>query len=134
MIIPTFNRPQYLHHAVASVLRQSHRDLQIIVVNDGGVSVDNIVNSFRDPRLMLIDRKENLGKAHSLNEALGRADGKYVAYLDDDDLYYPDHIETLVGALENETDCKVAYSDFYKAYCRVSANGGRQVLSKVVEV
>jgi glycosyltransferase involved in cell wall biosynthesis len=134
VIIPTFNRPQYLHQAVASVLRQSYRYLQIIVVNDGGVDVGNIINSFCDPRLTLIDRKENLGKAHSLNEALDRADGKYVAYLDDDDLYYPDHIETLVSALEYETDCKVAYSDFYKAYCRVFPNGRRQVLSKVVEV
>jgi glycosyltransferase involved in cell wall biosynthesis len=134
VIIPTFNRPQYLHHAVASVLRQSYRDLQIIIVNDGGVSVGNIVNSFRDPRLMLIERDENLGKAHSLNEALDRADGKYVTYLDDDDLYYPHHIGTLVGALEHETDCKVVYSDFYKAYCQVSPNGHRKVLSKVVEV
>ncbi|OHB79352.1 MAG: hypothetical protein A2Z25_15815 [Planctomycetes bacterium RBG_16_55_9] len=134
VLIPTFNRPQYLHQAVASVLRQSYKHLQIIVINDGGVNIGNIVSAFRDPRLMLIDRKENLGKAHSLNEALDRADGKYVAYLDDDDLYYPHHIETLVSALEYETDCRVAYSDFYKAYCRVSLDGSRQVLSKVVEV
>jgi hypothetical protein len=134
VIIPTFNRPQYLHRAVASVLRQSFRQLQIIVINDGGVSVSDIVNSFRDPRLTLIDRRENLGKAYSLNEAIDRADGYYIAYLDDDDLYYPDHVETLVNALEYETDCQVAYSDFYKVFCRVLSDGNRQVLSKVVEV
>ena len=134
VIISTFNRPQYLYQAVASVLRQSYRHLQVIIVNDGGVDVGDIVNSFRDPRVMLIDRRENLGKAHSLNEALDRADGQYVAYLDDDDLYYPNHIETLVNALEYETDCQVAYSDFYKTYCRMLSDGSRQVLSKVVEV
>jgi glycosyltransferase involved in cell wall biosynthesis len=134
VIVPTFNRPQYLSKALASVLQQSYINLQVIVINDGGEDVSDIINSFRDPRLKFINRKENRGKPYSLNEALNRADGKYVAYLDDDDLYYPNHIETLVNALEFQTDCQVAYSDFYKAYCRVSSDGSRQVLSKVVEV
>ncbi len=134
VLVPTFNRPQYLSKALASVLQQSYRNLQVIVINDGGEDVNDIINSFRDPRLLFINRKENRGKPYSLNEALNRADGKYVAYLDDDDLYYPNHIETLVNALEFQTDCQVAYSDFYKAYCRVSSDGNRQVLSKVVEV
>jgi glycosyltransferase involved in cell wall biosynthesis len=134
VIVPTFNRPQYLSKALASVLRQSYRNLQVIAINDGGEDVSDIINSFRDPRLIFINRNENRGKPYSLNEALNRANGKYVAYLDDDDIYYPNHIETLVNALEFQTDCQVAYSDFYKAYCRVSSDGSRQVLSKIVEV
>ena len=134
VLMPTFNRPRYLPLALASVLRQSYRHLQVIVVNDGGVDVSDIINSFRDPRVVFIDRKQNLGKPHSLNEALDLAKGKYVAYLDDDDLYYPHHVETLVNALEGATDCQVAYSDFYKTCCRVGSDGYRQVLSKVVEV
>jgi glycosyltransferase involved in cell wall biosynthesis len=134
VLISTFNRPQYLHKALASVLEQSYRSLQVIVVNDGGKDVSHIINSFDDSRLIFINRKENFGKAFSLNEALTRAEGKYIAYLDDDDLYYSNHIETLVDALENRTDCQVAYSDFYKTYCKVSSDGSRQVLSKVVEV
>ncbi|OHB85288.1 MAG: hypothetical protein A2Z38_07055 [Planctomycetes bacterium RBG_19FT_COMBO_48_8] len=134
VLVPTFNRPQYLSKALASVLQQSYRNLQLIVINDGGEDVSDIVNSFHDPRLIFINRKENRGKPYSLNEALNRAEGKYVAYLDDDDIYYPNHIATLVNALEFKTDCQVAYSDFYKAYCRVSSDGSRQVLSKIVEV
>ena len=134
VIIPTFNRPQYFSKALVSVLQQSYRNLQIIVVNDGGEDVSDIIDSFGDPRLKFINRKENRGKPYSLNEALNQADGKYVAYLDDDDIYYPNHIETLVNALEFQTDCQVAYSDFYKAYCRVTSDGSRQVLSKVVKV
>jgi len=134
VLVPTFNRPQYLSKALASVLQQSYRNLQLIVINDGGEDVSNIVDSFRDPRLIFINRKENRGKPYSLNEALNRAEGKYVAYLDDDDIYYPNHIETLVNALEFNTDCQVAYSDFYKAYCRIASDGSRQVLSKTVEV
>jgi glycosyltransferase involved in cell wall biosynthesis len=134
VLVPTFNRRRYLAGALASVVRQSYRNLQIIVINDGGEDVSDIVNSFGDERLIFINRKENRGKAHSLNEALARAEGKYVAYLDDDDLYYPNHIETLVDALENKSDCQVAYSDLYKVYCNVCPDGSRKVLSKVVEI
>jgi glycosyltransferase involved in cell wall biosynthesis len=134
VLISTYNRPQYLSIALSSVLQQSYRNIQVIVVNDGGENISDLIDSFGDPRLIFINRKENRGKPHSLNEALNRADGKYVAYLDDDDLYYPNHIEILLNALEYQTDCQVAYSDFYKTYCRVSSDGSRQVLSKVVEV
>ncbi len=134
VLVPTFNRRRYLAGALASVVRQSYRNLQIIVINDGGEDVSDIVNSFGDERLIFINRKENRGKAHSLNEALLRAEGKYVAYLDDDDIYYPNHIETLLDALENNSDCQVAYSDLYKVYCKVCSDGSRKVLSKVVEI
>lgn len=134
VVIPTYNRRRYLPEALASAVRQSYRRLEIFVVNDGGEDVGDIVRSFNDPRITFIDRKVNRGKAFSLNEALMRARGKYVAYLDDDDVYYPGHIATLVGALEDGIDCGVAYSDLYKVYCEALPDGRRQVLSKYVEI
>lgn len=134
VIVPTFNRPLYLAKALESVVRQNYRNLQIIVVNDGGSDVTGVVESFNDPRVEFINRRQNRGKPFSLNEALARAQGKYVAYLDDDDVYYPNHIESLVEALENDSDCSVAYSDLYKVYCRVDSDGSRIALSKVIEV
>ncbi len=134
VLIPTFNRPRYLAEALSSVLQQSYTNLQVIIVNDGGRDIGDIIASFNDPRLIYINRKQNLGKAFSLNQALSKAEGKYIAYLDDDDLYYPNHIETLVDVLENQTDCQVAYSDLYKMCCRIMPDGSRQILSKVVEV
>ncbi|MEJ2647041.1 MAG: glycosyltransferase [Sedimentisphaerales bacterium] len=134
VLIPTFNRPRYFCQALRSVLNQSYARLQVIVVNDGGTDVSDTVKSFYDPRVIYINRKENRGKAFSLNEALEKSEGKYIAYLDDDDIFYPNHVEILVDNLENRTDCKVAYSDLYKAFCKVSQDGSRQVLSKVVEV
>ena len=134
VLIPTFNRRQYLSEALASTLHQSYTNLQVIVVNDGGQDVSNIVESYNDPRVVFINRKDNRGKAFSLNEALARAKGKYIAYLDDDDLYYTDHIETLVNTLESQTNCQVAYTDLYKAYCKIMPDGSRQILGKVVEI
>lgn len=134
VLLPTYNRRRYLSYALASAVRQTYRNLEIFVVNDGGHDVRDIVTSFDDPRICFIDRRENRGKPHSLNEALAHARGKYVAYLDDDDMYYPNHIQVLVDALEGPTDCQVAYSDLYKTYCRVLSNGDREVLSKHVEI
>ncbi|MEN6334691.1 MAG: glycosyltransferase [Phycisphaerales bacterium] len=132
--MPTFNRRRYLGGALASALAQTHRNLEVFVIRDGGEDVGDVVRSFRDPRIVFIDRKENRGKPRSLNEALAQAQGKYVAYLDDDDAWYPNHVETLVRALETQTDCQAAYSDLYRVYCEVRPGGERVVLSKHVEI
>ncbi len=134
ILLPTHNRSKYLPVALSSAVHQSYRNLQIIVIRDGGEPVGDIVEIFDDRRISFIDRDENRGKAASLNEALAAVRGKYVAYLDDDDIIYPRHIETLVHALETQTDCQLAYTDLYRTYCRVEPNGDRQVLSKVVEI
>ncbi len=134
VLLPTYNRRRYLPQALRSILEQTYRNLEVFVVNDGGEQVSDIVQHFEDPRVIFIDRNENRGKPYSLNEALARAQGKYVTYLDDDDIYYPHHVQVLVDALERQTDCPVAYSDLYKVYCNVLPNGDRQVLSKYVEI
>lgn len=134
VILPTYNRRRYLPEALSSVLRQTHRDLELLVVNDGGEPVSDIVQSFGDPRVVFIDRRENRGKPYSLNEALARARGRYIAYLDDDDVYYPYHVETLVNALESETDCQVAYSDLFRSYCDIRPDGRRVILAKHLEI
>ena len=76
VLIPTFNRRRYFAEALASVVCQNYRNLQIIAINDGGEDVSDIVKSYDDPRLLFINRKENRGKAYSLNEALALAEGK----------------------------------------------------------
>lgn len=134
VLLPTHNRRRYLGEALASVLRQTYNHLEIFVVRDGGQEVADVVDSFQDARVIFIDRKENRGKPYSLNEALSQTRGKYIAYLDDDDVYYPNHVETLVNALEAQTECQVAYSDLYKTYCEVLPGGSRVPLSKHVEI
>ncbi len=120
--------------AIESVLAQSCGDFEFIVVRDGGERIDDIVRRFDDPRIVFIDRDENRGKAYSLNEAVKRVRGKYVAYIDDDDIYYPNHLQVLVESLEGQDEYEVAYSDLYKVHCRVMPDGERVVLSKNVEV
>ncbi|TFG50856.1 MAG: glycosyltransferase [Candidatus Brocadiia bacterium] len=130
----TYNRPKYLAVAIRSVINQTYGNLEICVINDGGVDVSDIIKSFNDPRILFINRKEHRGLPQSYNEAIKLINGKYVCYLNDDDLFYPHHVSTLVDALENKTDCHAAYSDLYKTYCRVEPDGTRTVLSKVLDV
>jgi len=134
VLIPTYNRPHILPCALESVVRQRYENLEIFVMNDGGQDVGEIIESFNDPRIIYINGENNRGKPYRLNEALRKAQGKYVCYIDDDDLFYPHHVSTLVDVLENKTDCRVAYSDLYKVYCRVGYDGSRTVLSKIVEI
>lgn len=134
VLVPTFNRRRYLFEAVESLVRQTYANFEAFIVNDGGERVDDLVASFNDPRLILLDRRENRGKAFSLNQALQHARGKYVAYLDDDDRYYPSHLARLVDALETDDNCQAAYADLYKVHCRVLPDGRRQVLGKVVNI
>ncbi len=117
VVICTFNRREKLRFAVGSVTRQSHGNLDIIVANDGGEDVGTLLASFRDERIRYMNFRSNRGKAACLNDCIAEARGKYIAYIDDDDRWYPHHVSTLVAALE-DSDFGAAYSDLYKVYLR----------------
>ena len=115
VIIPTFNRPNMLLKSIQSVLNQSFKNFEILVVNDAGTDVTSIIKNFRDERIKLKNHSRNIGLAASRNTGIKNAVGKYITYLDDDDIYYPNHLEILVNCLEN-TDYKVAYTDAYRVH------------------
>lgn len=134
ILIPTYNRSRYLPCAVRSALGQDYQNIEVIVIRDGGQKIDDVIESFNDRRIVFIDRDENRGIPYTLNQGLCAAKGKYICYLGDDDILYPNHTGTLLDALENKTDCQAAYSDLYRTYCRNTADGERTVLSKVLEI
>lgn len=135
VLICTHNRPQYLPEALRSIFSQTYTNFEVILTRDGGCAVNDVVSEFAsDERLIFVDRNENKGKAWSLNRAVERARGTYLCYLDDDDAWYPHHIETLVGALEGQERFGAAYSDLYKAHCRYLSGDRRLVLAKNVEI
>ncbi|MCP9470687.1 MAG: glycosyltransferase [Nitrospira sp.] len=118
VIVPTCNRPDRLREALQSVLAQSYRDFEIIVVNDGAVDVGAAVEALNtDGRITLIKHDRNRGLAAARNTGIRMARGKYIAYLDDDDRYLPDHLETLVTLLE-KGPYKAAYTDAWRVHER----------------
>jgi GT2 family glycosyltransferase/glycosyltransferase involved in cell wall biosynthesis/Flp pilus assembly protein TadD len=124
VVVPTYNRPDRLGEALASVLTQTYQDLEIIVVNDGGLDAETTVAALNDGRITYIKHDRNRGLAASRNTGLRAAKGQYIAYLDDDDRYLPDHLETLVTCLE-QSDYKAAYTDAWRVHERLE--GGRHV-------
>ena len=109
IILPTFNRRRYLQTAIRSIHEQTFPEWRLLVVNDGGEDVSDIVAGFGDSRIEWHDRP-HLGKAAALNFGLGLVRSKYIAYMDDDDLVYPDHLAELVALAEREK-AELVYSD-----------------------
>jgi glycosyltransferase involved in cell wall biosynthesis len=118
VILPTFNRPQMLVEALQSVLNQTYRDFEIIVVNDAGTDVRELIDLLNtEGKIRYLCHTRNKDRAAARNSALRVACGKYIAYLDDDDIFYPDHLETLVTLAESG-GYEVVYSDAHRAVQR----------------
>jgi glycosyltransferase involved in cell wall biosynthesis len=110
VIIPTYNRCNLLTYTINSVLAQSYKDFEILVIDDG--STDNtrqIVAAIGDSRIKYI-YKNNGGVSSARNLGLKKAAGQFIAFLDHDD-YYPDNLlEILVKELKENPDYGMAYS------------------------
>lgn len=112
VIMPTQNRPRLLQDALNSVCRQRYQDWEVIVVNDGGGDVSLVVKSMPGDmraKFVQIDLPTIRGPAAARNVAIKAAKGDVLAFLDDDDLYSPGHLQTLVSGLR-ASNAGIAYS------------------------
>jgi O-antigen biosynthesis protein len=110
VIVPTYNRPEFLPRALASLGAQTFEDFEAIVVNDAGVGVEAIaLEHGLEGRVSYLRLGRNVDRAAARNAALRLARGRYVAYLDDDDRFLPQHLESLASSLQS--GARVAYSD-----------------------
>jgi len=116
VIIPIYNRIDYIHEAINSVLEQTYKEYEIIVVNDGSsVNVKEALEPYRD-RIVYLYHQENRGIAAARNTGIKGSKGKYIALLDEDDLFEPQKLEIQVPILENNPEVGFVYSDFYTFY------------------
>jgi glycosyltransferase involved in cell wall biosynthesis len=107
----TYNRSIEILESVESVLGQTEQDFELIVINDGGeVDVENLLRHRNSPKIKCHKLQENMGHAAVLNEGVRRSKGRFIAYLDDDDVYYPNHLELLLNALR-QGESRIAYSN-----------------------
>jgi hypothetical protein len=116
-IVRTYNRPRFLERALGSIAAQIYRDVEAVVVNDAGQSVDDIVAKF--PFARLVTNERNLGVTPSANVGLRAARGEFVGLLDDDDMIFPDHAARLVDALER-SGCGAANTDTITCYLELT--------------
>jgi glycosyltransferase involved in cell wall biosynthesis len=113
VIIPTYNREQFILAAIESVISQTFKDLEIIVVDDGSTDdTQSIVETLKDNRIIYI-RTDNKGPAHARNVGMRTATRKYIAFLDSDDLYLPDKLELQVSFLEAHPELAMLSTEAY---------------------
>ncbi len=117
VIIPTYNRPLYLKQAIESAIRQKYQNIEIIVSDDcSSESPQALVESFQDSRIRFYRNPQNLGICLNVVNAFKQAKGKYVASLNDDDMWNEDFLTTLVPPLEANPDLVLSFSDYYNVY------------------
>jgi len=107
VVIPLYNKEDYVVRCVNSVLEQSFTDFELVIVDDG--STDNsahLVSQFTDPRIILV-HQGNTGPGAARNAGLLRSKGKYVAFLDADDYWNKDFLYVAVSRLESASQCDV---------------------------
>jgi len=104
VIIPTYNRAEFISDTIESVLVQSYVDFEVIVVDDGSTdSTSEVVSTFKDDRVAYF-LKANEERAAARNAGTNRAKGRFVTFLDSDDILYRDHLEVAAEVARNHGD------------------------------
>lgn len=99
--MPVYNGARFVGDAIGSILSQSFTDFEFLILNDG--STDNsaeIMSSYNDPRIRLIDNEANIGLVASLNRGIEHASGIYIARMDADDVCLPDRLGSQAAFLD----------------------------------
>jgi len=108
VLMPVYNGERYLREAIDSILSQTFRDFEFLIINDASTDGSvQIINSYTDPRIRLVHNETNLGRCATPNKGLDLAKGEYLARMDCDDLCLPARLEKQVKFLNAHPDVGV---------------------------
>lgn len=111
VVTPTYNRAHHLTQTINSVLYQTYRDLEVIVVDDGSTDeTRDVVQQFANCRIKYI-YQENQERSVARNTGIKTSEGEYIAFLDSDDLWLPNKLEVQVPILDRQDRVGLVYSD-----------------------
>ena len=113
VIMPVFNAEKHVSEAIESVLNQSHDNLELIIVDDASSDGSlKRIRGFDDPRIMCIELKENSGAGKARNKGIEAARGRYIAFIDADDIWLKDKLRLQIEFMSSE-NATLAYSDYF---------------------
>lgn len=114
IIVRTCNRPSVLRETLISLRKQTYSNIEIVIVEDGKNTAEQMIKEeFGDLNIQYFATNKNVGRSKAGNKAMKLANGKYLNFLDDDDLFFADHVEVLVMNLEKSKE-RVAYALAYE--------------------
>jgi len=114
IILPTHNGMKFLRGAIDSCLAQTHRNIELILVDDRSTdATPEIMESYKDPRVRVIRNRTNQRLPRSLNIGFKEATGEYLTWTSDDNEYSPDAIEKMLQALRKEPTVDFVYADYW---------------------
>ena len=115
VIIPTFKSAKYLYESIYSIVNQSYKKLEIIIVDDTPTDdgTKGILDSFNDERILYVKPETRLGMVKSLNYAISLSHGEYIARMDADDVSHKDRIKQQVEYLEHHPEVGVLGCNCY---------------------
>lgn len=130
IILPTYNRFEYLKKAINSILIQSYQNFEILVIDDcSSDKTEKSINSFSDKRIRYLKNRINLGHSKSRNIGIRNALGEYIAFIDDDIEWFPEKLSIQIEILKNShNDVGGVFTSYYKIWDKkrrlLPENGG----------
>lgn len=128
VIIPTFNRFKYLLNSIQSIKEQTYKNIEIIVINDCSTEKEYYEYDWQENGIIIIHLKENTTNifgytcsAYVRNKGIEISTGKYVAFCDDDDIWFPSKIDLQLNAMK-ESGCKMCSTDGLIGYGMYNSN------------
>lgn len=113
IVIPTYNREEYISETIESILNQTYNDFEVIVINDGSTDNTNKKLERFGSKIKLINQS-NSERAVSRNNGVKSTTGKYIAFVDSDDLWLENKLEKQVAVLDNSKDIILVYSQSFR--------------------
>ncbi len=112
IVIPTFNRAEYLEEAIESALKQTYKNCEVIVCDDCSTdSTQFVLEKYKD-RVKILSHHRNRGVSAALNSCIRAAEGDLISWLSSDDVYKPEKVEKQIRYLHEHPEIAMVYSDF----------------------
>lgn len=112
VIIPTYNRGYIIHEALESAFNQTHRDFEVIVVDDGSTDdTRRVVERFPSEQIRYLRHEKNRGNGATCNDGIRAASGDAIAFLDSDDMWMPENLERQVSFLARHPEVDAVFTD-----------------------
>ncbi|MEW6417131.1 MAG: glycosyltransferase family 2 protein [Nitrospirota bacterium] len=114
VIMAVYNEERYVQKAIESILNQSFKDIELIIVNDASTDgTGEILNQYNDERIIIINSIENIGRAKARNLAIKASRGNYIAIMDADDISMMQRIQKQVEYLEENRNVAILGTDYF---------------------